>query len=119
MITYLNTMNSFTKRVSSSRFYSFLLHTAFQHSFNMKTYKRKQHGHRDTETQENSLSFERLFEGTTYMTSNKKWDSIVLSRKNNKVISWLVELSGGLEHNCTNTKNEKDQQADPWCHPNS
>lgn len=42
------------------------------------------------------------------MTSNTKWDGIGFSRKNEKVVTLLVELSGGLKHNCTNTKNETD-----------
>ncbi|KAG0748503.1 hypothetical protein G6F57_008276 [Rhizopus arrhizus] len=48
------------------------------------------------------------FEVTSYMTSNTKWDGIGFSRKNEKVVTLLVELSGGLKHNCTNTKNETD-----------
>jgi hypothetical protein len=42
------------------------------------------------------------------MTSNTKWDGIGFSRKNEKVVTLLVELSGGLKHNCTDTKNETD-----------
>ncbi|CAO3701300.1 unnamed protein product [Rhizopus stolonifer] len=50
------------------------------------------------------------FEVTAYMTSNTKWDGIGFSRKNEKMVTLLVELSGGLKHNCTDTKNENDIQ---------
>ncbi|KAG1149471.1 hypothetical protein G6F36_014714 [Rhizopus arrhizus] len=42
------------------------------------------------------------------MTSNTKWDGIGFSRKNNKVVTLLVEMSGGLKHYCTDTNNEND-----------
>ncbi|KAG1040285.1 hypothetical protein G6F43_012313 [Rhizopus delemar] len=42
------------------------------------------------------------FEVTAYMTSDTKWDGIGFSRKNNKVVTLIVELSGGLKHNYGN-----------------
>ncbi|KAI8887279.1 hypothetical protein K501DRAFT_292355 [Backusella circina FSU 941] len=37
-----------------------------------------------------------LFEVTSYMNSNTKWDGIGFSRKNEKVVTLLVELSGDI-----------------------